>query len=81
MTDEIPYGDFCLRGEGILPPRSSHHSRTSPPLTRTPTENFKALERFPALTRKGVEQMKVKSNVRAGSYRARSTTGGFDAEP
>jgi hypothetical protein len=75
---EIPYGDFCLWGEGILSPRSGHHSHTSPSLTRTPTETFTDLGRFPALTRKGVEQMKVKSNVKAGSYRARGNKGGFE---
>ena len=43
-----------------------------------PANLLQTLSGSPTPTRKGVEQMKVKSNVKAGSYRARGTTGGFE---
>ena len=34
-----------------------------------------------SFTGQGDETMKVKTNVKAGSYRVRGTSGGFDEEP
>lgn len=65
-------------GSGAARTAGDRLGHTSHALTQTPTETFTDLEQFHALTRKGVVQMKVKSNVKAGSYRVRGTMGGFE---